>query len=292
MLSHPRLKEAKEEIRPETTPEAPSGKVLTTYAECLYFARSAYKAVKQKLPLGADSNYPADECGEAFQKAFQAIAKVEQVLEFDCYHNDLSPWHRNFRERFILSQKCLADVHTEYKAGNCTAHAAVAFTYLWQCNVRPISHAMIGDLLFANGHAFIIVGDINKPHVAMVCDPYNNECYPLYQFNNHKAAARGRNTYKGDKIVISYTSGTEDHSNEIKEVFGHQVNLPDSIDKEIDDFFTQKFLTACKKVLPVWADSPVNTAENTPPTIVQPNLPTIVQVPQDHIERGYWGRKR
>ncbi|HSW94002.1 MAG TPA: hypothetical protein VLJ15_06600 [Gammaproteobacteria bacterium] len=277
--------DAKEENRPEIAPETPSGKVLDTYAACLFLAESAKKAVKLVLPLGADNNYPRGAVSKAQRAAYDAIEKAER--EFLQYESKpLSPKDADFRERFILDQKCQADIHSKHQAGNCAAQVAVAFTYLWQCNVRPISYAMVGDMVCKNGHAFLIIGDINKPHVAVVCDPWNDECYPLFQFNNHKAARQF-----GKKIFVSYTGDTEDHSDEIKKVFGHQIRLPDSIDKAIDDHFTEKFLATCKKVMPHWADSPIHNKENIPPEVVQPDTPSFASLPTGYTETGYLRKK-
>ncbi|GEM_PF-3869256 len=278
---HPRT-----EDKSQITDEKRSGMILDSYAKCLYFAAAAYEQVKNTLPLGAD-NHPGDHSKNK-EKAFHAIERAEKILKSykacSTSNEDL-----DHNERLLLNYKCLAEVHAKCKAGNCEAQAAIAFTHLWRCNVRPISFAIVGELDDIHAaHAFVIVGDINTPNTAMVCDPYHDEYYPLSQFNKRIAAGRFNK-----KITMIYTGDLSDKTDRIKEIFKCQIILPPDVNESINLFFSQYFMKAGNYGKVFWVDSPIYTKPFAIPTIEPLIKPTLELLPLGSVhENVYLGGKK
>jgi hypothetical protein len=77
-----------------------------------------------------------------------------------------------------------------FGAGNCTEQSAVAFSYLYEQEVRPI------DWMGHSGHMFVIVGREDKGNIssrpetwnaeAYVCDPWKSIVYPAKEYYLHE----------------------------------------------------------------------------------------------------------
>jgi hypothetical protein len=79
---------------------------------------------------------------------------------------------------------------TEHQAGNCVDHAAVGFLHLIASStIRPLAMAQVkrGNVI---PHTLIIIGD-PQAEDAVVCDPYEDEAYPLAEFCHSKSYAAG-----------------------------------------------------------------------------------------------------
>jgi hypothetical protein len=152
--------------------------ISNSYSQNLFFAHSALSLIKRDFKKGS-TNRPGDKEHPKFQ---QASASIEASLDY--WHNKtnttvfkIDPSYPHFEEYFILDTMFFGASHGIHGGGNCGAKTSAAFGYLFLCNIKPVAYASLAAGEGKEGHDFLIIGDINKPNEAIVCDLHFEECY-------------------------------------------------------------------------------------------------------------------
>jgi hypothetical protein len=165
--------------------------------EYLNAARSAVSYVKARVPFGA-ANRPSDYA-ESYEKNRAKIegpnpGPVDKVMgAMTAFLPLLTGANRavqignevsgNAPADPIARFRQIAEITTRMKSGNCNEQSITAFIYLYDRGVAPLAWMHL-----TNGkHAFVVLGRTSSTgddpakwgDAAVVCDPWNNESYPL-----------------------------------------------------------------------------------------------------------------
>lgn len=99
---------------------------------------------------------------------------------------------------------------SRFRCGNCAEQAAIAFLFLLQKGIVPIDY--MGFLKKVN-HALVVVGRAHGSSVAnvetwgrlaVVCDPYENLCYPALPVNQGRPMHKYFKVEKPIRICSKY----------------------------------------------------------------------------------------
>lgn len=151
--------------------------------ENLTLAKNAINHVKQIVTLGSD-NLKEDNQQPERQTASRT-AQIRISEEIDESASNLNSAKSNgiiINFTFLDSVRETIDLVKTFKAGNCAYQAYIAFEYLLaNSTIRPISICSILDDNNMAKHTMILIGNPENAD-AVICDPHQNQSYPLTAF--------------------------------------------------------------------------------------------------------------
>ncbi|MDR3476600.1 MAG: hypothetical protein P4M14_01035 [Gammaproteobacteria bacterium] len=254
--------------------------IINSYSENLFFAHSALSRIQKDFSVGS-TNRPGDSDRPQFQ---QASDRIEAACDYwqkkiDATVFSMAPTDPHFEEYFILDAMLFGGSHGIQEAGNCGAKSCAALGYLFLCNIKPVAYASVTSGGSEGGHDFLIIGDLNKPNEAIVCDLHYEECYQLARFKDYSAAK-----YFGTDIEIQWQCTKEYDEQSIEKLCGRPPILIDQPQERVSRFFFSKF-TEYLKASRVIFNLGQNNLTLDPPTIKFSAKPRKFVVPTEEMQR-------